>query len=159
MHIDEFRACQRAGATHDLFSLVMTCRRRFLNAARLVELGSGAIDELTSFGVDASVDLWPLIAPFGVLTERYVAQFFSPQECLFPSLIEQQDQKWIRYFHHVLVPHLIASDEVVRNVLRAVRALPSHQPDQAAIALSQYFAEMTLPESKPLWAPEDAVDY
>jgi hypothetical protein len=42
MHIDEFREFQRQGATHDVFSLVMTCRRKFLNAAQLLELRSDA---------------------------------------------------------------------------------------------------------------------
>ena len=56
MHIDEFREFQRQGATHDVFSLVMTCRRKFLNAAQLLELRSDAISKLASFGVDAPVD-------------------------------------------------------------------------------------------------------
>jgi hypothetical protein len=156
MHIDEFRKFQRQGATHDVFSLVMTCRRKFLNAARLLELRSDAISKLGSFGVDAPVDVWPLLTPFSVLTERYATQLFSPQESLFQVPSEKQDEKW---GHHILVPHLIASDEVVRNVLRAVRALPSQHPEQAAVALSQHFTEMTLPDTSPPWAPEDAVDY
>lgn len=159
MHIDEFREFQRQGATHDVFSLVMTCRRKFLNAAQLLELRSDAISKLASFGVDAPVDVWPLLTPFSVLTERYATQLFSPQESLFQVPSEKQDEKWGRYFHHILVPHLIASDEVVRNVLRAVRALPSRHPEQAAVTLGQHFAEMTLPETRPPWAPEDAVDY
>ena len=63
MHIDEFRSFQREGATHNVFSLVMTCRRKFLNAARLLELRGDAIDKLASFGVDAPVDVWPLLGP------------------------------------------------------------------------------------------------
>jgi hypothetical protein len=159
MHIDEFREFQREGATYNLASLVMACRRKFLNAARLLEVRSQVIDRLSSFGVDAGVDPWPLLGPFTVLAERYVERFFSPQDNLFQDPMERQDEKWGKYFHHVLVPHLLTNDEVVRNVLRAVRALPSQQPEQAAIALSQYFAETTLPETRPLWAPEDIVDY
>ena len=45
MHVDDLREKQRAGATADLFSLVMACRRKFLNAARLLELRSPAIDQ------------------------------------------------------------------------------------------------------------------
>ena len=104
MHIDEFRSFQREGATHNVFNLVMTCRRKFLNAARLLELRSDAMDELASFGVDAPVDVWPLPGPFSVLPERYTTQFFSPQENLFQEPSEKQDQKWGKYFHHVLVP-------------------------------------------------------
>lgn len=76
MHIDEFRQLQRGGATYNLFSLVMTCRRKFLNAARLLEVRSAAIDRLASLGVDTAVDCWPLLGPLTVLAERYVEQFF-----------------------------------------------------------------------------------
>lgn len=157
MHIDELRAFQRAGAIQNLHSLVMTCRGRFLEAAKLLELRSETIDKLASFGLKASVDLWPLLVPFNVLTERYVEQFYTPQLSLFPGPGEKQDEKWGRYFYHALVPHLIASDEVVRSVLRAVRALPCRQPDQATTALSHYFMEMTLPDTRPIWAPECVV--
>ena len=105
MHIDEFREFQREGATYNLASLVMACRRKFLNAARLLEVRSQVIDRLSSFGVDAGVDPWPLLGPFTVLAERYVERFFSPQDNLFQDPMERQDEKWGKYFHHVLVPH------------------------------------------------------
>lgn len=159
MHIDSFRAYQQEGARSQLYSFVMSCRRRFLNAARLLEVHSPAIEKLTVFGVSSSVDVWPLLSPFSVLAERYVEHFFTPQAGLFPNPSEQQDERWSRYFYHVLVPHLVIEDEVVRNVLRAVHALPCKKPDDAATSLTHYFNEMTLPESRPAWAPEDDVDY
>ncbi len=159
MHIDEFRHFQRKSAAEDVFSLVMTCRRKFLNAARLLELRSDAIYKLEPFGVSERVNVRPLLTPFSVLTERYTMEFFSPQENLFQEPSEEQNVKWGRYFYDILVPHLIGSDEVVRNVLRVVRALPSQHPELAATALSQHFTEMTLPERRPPWAPEDEVDY
>ena len=36
----------------------------------------------------------------------------------------QEDERWSRYFHHVLLPHLLQNDELVRNVLRAVTRCP-----------------------------------
>jgi hypothetical protein len=104
MHIDEFRKFQREGATSNLVSLVMTCRRKFLNAARLLEVRTTAIVRLSSFGLDAAADNWPLLGPFTVLAERYVERFFSPQDSLFRDPMERQDEKWGKYFHHVLVP-------------------------------------------------------
>lgn len=154
MHIDRFRACQRAGARSQLHSLIMSCRRRFLDAARLLEVRSPAIEKLAAFGVSSSVDVWPLLSPFLVLAERYVEHFFTPQLFLFPDPAEQQDEIWNRYFYHVLEPHLVIEDEVVRNVLRAVHALPCKQPEDAATALTHYFNEMTLPESRPAWVLE-----
>ena len=158
MHIDEFRKFQREGSPSNLIGLVMACRRRFLNAARLLEVRSPAIDRLSSFGVDAAVEYWPLLGPFSVIAERYVERFFSPQDTLFRDPADIEDEKWARYFHHVLVPHMLTNDEVVRTVLRAVHALPSAHPEHAARALSQYFAETTLPDTSPAWAPEDVID-
>ena len=116
MHIDEFREFQRQGVTHDVFGLVMTCRRKFLNAAQLLELRSDAISKLASFGVDAPVDVWPLLTPFRALTERYATQLFSPQESLLQVPSEKQDEKWGIYFHHILVPQVKANDQLLRTV-------------------------------------------
>ena len=158
MHIDEFSAFQRETASSSLFTLVMACRRKFLNAARLLEVSSPALVVLTSFGVSAPVDHKPLLHPFAVLTERYVEQFFSPQGDLPLGPGQRQGEKWERYFHHILLPHLLADDNVVRDVLRTVRALPGREPAQAALALRHIFTEMTLPKSQPLWAPENSVE-
>ena len=158
MHVDDLREKQRAGATADLFALVMACRRKFLNAARLLELRSPAIDRLHAMGAETAVDVWPLLRPFEVLTERYIAAFFTPQDALFPNPGDGQDVRWSRYFHHVLLPHLLQNDELVRNVLRAVRALPCNDSQAAAGTLAQLFSEMTLPETAPAWAPEDILD-
>jgi hypothetical protein len=159
MHIDEFRKLQREQATSAVFSLVMACRRKFLNATHLLELRSASINRLSSFGVYAAVDCWPLLSPYIVLAERYLDCYFSPQDDLFHGPREMQDEKWAKYFHHVLVPHLIDNDEVVRNVLRAVQALPSKRPEDAAVALGHFFGETALPETSPLWALDAIVDY
>lgn len=158
MHIDEFRAFQREGAASSLFTLIMAGRRKFLNAARLLEVSSSALDTLTSFGVSSTVDHEPLLEPFAVLSERYVDRFFSPQGDLAIEPGQRQDEKWHRYFHHVLVPHLLSNNDVVRDILRAVRALPSRRLEQTSSRLGHYFAEMTLPETRPLWAPEESID-
>ena len=105
-------------------------------------------------GTDTRIDLWPLLNPFMVLAERYVAVFFSPQDALFPAPGGKEDERWSRYFHHVLLPHLLQHDELVRNVLRAVHALPCTDPQGAANAVGHCFSELTLPETAPLWAPE-----
>jgi hypothetical protein len=158
VHVDDFREMQRAGAMPCLSSLFDACRRKFLNAANLLEVRSPAIERLRSVGSDTRIDLWPLLNPFMVLAERYVVAFFSPQDSLFPTPGGKEDERWSRYFHHVLLPHLLQHDELVRNVLRAVHALPGNDPQSAASAIAQFFAEMTLPETAPLWAPESILD-
>jgi len=154
VHVDDFREMQRAGAMPCLSSLFDACRRKFLNAANLLEVRSQAIERLRSVGTETRIDLWPLLNPFMVLAERYVAAFFSPQDALFPVPGGKEDERWSRYFHHVLLPHLLQHDELVRNVLRAVHALPCNDPQGAANAVGHFFAELTLPETAPLWAPE-----
>ena len=87
-------------------------------------------------------------ADLSILAERYNDHFFSSQELLFPSQGEGQDVKWVTYFHHVLLPHLVLNDG-------ALRGIPCSDHRKAGLSLSHQFAEMTLPETKPLWAPED----
>ena len=158
MHVGDLRLTQREGAVSNLASLAANCRRKFLNAARLLEWRSPVIDKLHSFGVGGPVDLWPLLTPHAVLAERYIEHFYSPQVSLFPTPGDEEDAKWGNYFRQVLVPHLVADDDVVRNVLRALRALPCKEPEQAALALRQHFTEMTLPHTRPLWSPEEVLD-
>lgn len=94
MHIDEFRLLQQNGASFNQFQLIMACRRKFLNAANLLELHSPTLEKLNSFGVDAPIDIHPLLDPFFVLAERYIEEYFSPQKSLFPALEQEQDVKW-----------------------------------------------------------------
>jgi hypothetical protein len=95
---------------------------------------------------------------YSVVCDRYTDAFYSPQAKLFPNPADDEGAKWGRYFHHVLVPHLLLDDEFVRNVLRAMMAIPCKSPQLARDALVQRVSEMTLPETQPPWAPEDAID-
>lgn len=152
------RQRQREAALSHLYSLAMACRRRFLRAADLLELRGPVFEKLTGFGVRESIDLWPLLRPFEVLAERYNAVFYSPQGDLFATPADAQDAKWSRYFYVALMPQLLNDDEIVRNVLRALRAIPSDDPREAAVALGQHFSEMTLPQTEPRWASEEPID-
>lgn len=154
MHADDLRRIQREAATANLYGLVMSCRGRFLDAADLLEWRSAAIDRLRAAGAVERIDLWPLYGAYEVLSMRYIEEFFSPQESLFIDPAQSQDAKWSSYFHHRLVPQLLQINDVVRNVLRAVRVLPCNDPQAAATALNQCFTELTLPQTAPLWAPE-----
>lgn len=95
------------------------------------------------------------LTPQAVLAQRYIEHFYSPQVSLFPTPGDEEDAKWGHYFRQVLVPHLVADDDVVRSVLRA---LPCTEPEQAALALRQHFTEMTLPQTRPLWSPDEVLD-
>lgn len=84
-----------------------------------------------------------------MVCDRYTDAFISPQANLFHDPADAQDEKWGRYFHHVLMPYLLLEDEFVRNVLRAMMAIPCQNPQLARDALVQHMAEMTLPETRP----------
>lgn len=157
MHFDDFQQAQRDHAVQDLHVLFMCCRRKFLNAARLLELRGPVFENLSRSG-HKTVDLWPLMNMYSVLCDRYAATFFSPQCKLFPNPSDAQDEQWSRYFHHILVPHLLADDEFVRNALRAMMAIPCNNYQLAREAMVQHVSEMTLPETRPPWAPEDDFD-
>jgi len=148
MNISEFRRLQRQGSEQTLFELVMACRRKFLDAASLLEVRSSSLEKLSAFGYDTRVDLQPIRGPFTILSERYIDQFFSQQLLLFPTPADQQDAKWYRYFYHALKPNLLANDDVVRNILRAVEAIPSQKPEHAVAALIQHFTEMPMPDTE-----------
>ena len=159
MDVDDFKKYQREGASANLLSLVMSCRRHFLNAARLMEINKKIIDNLSRFAIDQPVDLWPLLAPFTLLAERYIEHFFNLQDNLFLEHLERQDEQWWKYFYQILVLHILSNDEAVRNILRCVGALLSNHPEQKSAALKHYFSVTTLPETFPLWSPVDGLDY
>ncbi len=79
MHVDDLRRIQREAATANLYGLVASCRGRFVEAADLLEWRSAAIERLREAGVVESIDLWPLYGAYTVLSERYIAEFFSPR--------------------------------------------------------------------------------
>ena len=157
--IDELRRAQREGMVANLAYLVTAARRKYLNAANLLQLGGTAIERLRTLGLSAPVEAWPLFASFTVLSDRYIEHFFSPQVEVFATLKDLPDEKWGRYFYYVLMPHLLRNDDVVINTLRAVRALPCSRPEKAAEALVHHFTEMTMPGSEQAWAPEDLIDH
>lgn len=122
-----------------------------------LSLRGNVFKNLSEYG-HKTVDLWPLMNMYSVICDRYMETFFSPQENLFPNPSDAQDEKWSRYFHHVLLPHLLAEDEFVRNVLRAMMAIPCQNHQLARESLVQYVTEVTLPQTRPLWAPEEGFD-
>lgn len=72
----------------------------------------------------------------------YFERFFTPQVELLPETTQFQDEKWVHYLFGVLIPALLNDDEVLRNILRGVGALPSRQGLHSAVAaLCRRFGE------------------
>lgn len=154
----ELQQFQFDGRVHDIGTLLWYCRRRFLRAADLVGIRSESIESLRRFGQVERTDLAPLVPAWTVICDRYVAEQYDPQLALLPDMIEEEPDRWSRFVHHHLIPEIVRDDELVRNVLRALGALPCVSPREAASAVRSYFLNMTLPHDKPLWAPEKDVD-
>ena len=150
-----------------LSSLFSMCRSRFLKSAELVGLESDAIAKLREMGYTERVILTPLCDAWEVLCGRYVKECYDPQSSLFvhPPLtelaqlcsVDEQADAWCSFVYHRLSGHLICDNEFVRNVLRAVNALPCKSSRDAATALRIYFNEMTLPDHDAPWAAEEEV--
>lgn len=51
MNIDEFQQTQRSNAAQNLHGLFVSCRRKFLDTARLLELRGAAIESLALLGL------------------------------------------------------------------------------------------------------------
>ncbi|HEX6899318.1 MAG TPA: hypothetical protein VF789_06370 [Thermoanaerobaculia bacterium] len=148
---------QRQETAGMLFYLAMLCRRRFLRSAYLVEMRSKVIDALRDLGQVERVDLSSLVPAWNVLCGRYLEEIYDPQGELFSAGSPQADD-WSRFVYHKLLPQVVRDDELVRNVLRALGALPCNSPQEAAAVLCQYFGELTLPSERPPWAPEEELD-
>lgn len=146
MNIDQFLRAQKSMSGSALFSLFMSCRSRFLDSARLLEVYGPSIDALADAGVTKTVNLDPLLPSYQVLAKRYFDETFSPQLSVFPDLADTEEAKWSKFFYWALMPVLTQNDSVVRNVLRATLAIPCKSPEAAAHALEQECMEMSLPE-------------
>jgi hypothetical protein len=139
-------------------SLVQGAQRRFLSAARLLEIKNQHINQVDDLLIKNPVPLWPFVPALRILETRYFNEVFSPQLSLLePNLPE--DQMWSQFFHWKLLPHLLREDYVVRSVLRLSGALPCSSLNDVAHSLATYFSEITLPSRPPLWAPEDQAEH
>jgi hypothetical protein len=150
---DGLRQAIRESSAHALTEVVLACRQRFLEAAALLEWRSATLDHLRSLGI-RPINVWSLMPAYQLLGDRYIDALYSPQRSLLPGL-DLPDEQWGRYFHHHVKPLFLENDEVVRNFLRAVGGLPASDPQAAAESIIQFVGEMTLPQTSPIWAPDE----
>ncbi len=154
MNADRLREACREHAVRSVELLALESQVKFINAANLMEWRSPILAKVRALTCKDAAELWPLHSVFELICERYIATFYSPQRELITKVGDEPDELWWQYFVHVLVPCLMSNDDVVRNVLRAVNALPCRDPQEAARALEHHVWEMTLPGAQPAWAPK-----
>jgi hypothetical protein len=145
MRIDELPQLQRTSSRDCIHSLIITCWRRYRDAARLIGNAGPVAVGLEDWGYK-TIDLSPLAPAYETLCRRYIDDCFSGQELLFGSLDDAPGAKWTKYFHHRIIPSLSVEDEFARNVLRATGCLQCHQRSKAIECLVHHISEMTLPK-------------
>jgi hypothetical protein len=159
MNRDAFARLQHAQAAPALHCLAMSCRRRFLSAAALVELRGPVVDSLRDFGVSQGLDVALLLGAWERVCERYLSERYDPQTSLFQAHDRQVERAWGVFLYQHLLPELVRNDELVRNVLRALGGLPSRAPKAAAEAVELHLAEMSLPLGPPAPAVGGDMDW
>lgn len=151
MDARSFRKYQRDHAAHNLSQLFIKCRDKFLDAARLLEIENPTIDHLKKAG-DSPIEIWPFLNMYDEWCLRYELEFFSPQMPLFPEYAERQDVKWQNYYFHELLPNLLRDHHFVKDILRAMKALPGGNPGQLSRALYEYAINCAMPHVHRRWA-------
>lgn len=149
---------QRAETLDDLSALAMACKRRFVESADLLQLRGPIIKRLRDLGVSESVDYALLFPAWKLMCTRYNQERYDPQATLFEEPQARIVRLWRQFVRHELMEALVADDELVRNVLRVLGALPCRSQEDVARTVCQYFADMTLPYAKPAWGIEEMTD-
>ena len=138
--------------------LVLDCRRSFLLAARLVGARSDAITKLSALGIVQSFDLSALQPVWRSVCQRYMAEQFNAQLTLLELHEPGVQRNWNELVYGEVIPAMVGEDEVVRNVLRSIGALPSESPKDAVTAIRHFVKEMDMPSSPPIWSPEKDIE-
>ena len=159
MPFESLAELQEESTRNALSSLLSDCEERFLTAARLLQIANPVTDRIQESKSKGGTSLAPLYPMWHVICRRYRREFDGAQPSLFASDSGDLATKWGHFLHRRLFPRLVEEDEFVRNALRAVGLLPSKTPKtEASDALAHHVTEMTLPDTTPLWVPEEETD-
>lgn len=124
-------------------ALFQGCQQRFVRAAKLLEINDTEVSRIRD---SIATDLKPMLYMYETICTRYVKEVYTPQIDLFES--KDPLEHWRRYYYHVLVPRLVARDDIVRNVLKATAMLPSKNADEAMIALDEIAKNCEIQENQ-----------
>lgn len=153
--LSDLRNYQTREMDRHLQSLVLACGDRFLEAAALLERDLDAWPKLSHYVLSEQPrhrlrDAWYIIS------DRYRREVLDHQLHLFRDPEVQVKEDWDFFVYRTLQPRLVADDHVLRDVLRAVGALPSRNPEQAGQILQTILSECALPDFSFEWPePED----
>ena len=128
--------------------LVAACGRRFLEAARLLDIENASIAELREF-LDHGFWVPQFYPAYDAVAERFIYETDWAQMDAFEPEKELVERRWIEFFQESLVPKLLDDDEFVRNVLRVVNILPVQDKQKAIDAIIVKMAGVTFPSNDP----------
>ena len=127
----------------NLGSLFDRCRRKFVDAARLVGADLSQWPNLMVVGRETPVDLTELVPVWSELCHRYIAEKSTNQFNLFSETMSARDA-FSQHIYWNLWPTLEKEAGVVRSVLRATGALPTKNKAEAGNFLVQYMRDMDM---------------
>jgi hypothetical protein len=144
--VRRLRETQEKNFQQDFAHLAQLCKDRYLPAARLTEADESEIERVARLGLDMRIDVNELRDAASAIWERCVQMYDRPQQGnLFTGWPDHPDTLWNRYFYKKLAPELVLDDEVVRQVLRAVRALSSEPFRSPVQDLRARLLEISIP--------------
>ena len=147
--MDELDEIQKQGTSPYLFSLVMGCRRRYLDAAYLLEIDNEHVQRIGDLA-SQRVDLSALLPAYDVLCQRYRDELHSWQDELWQTSREDRIARaWSEFYYWRFVPTVIWEDTFVCNVLRGLGVLPARNVKDAIESLRLHVSEMQLPRNRP----------
>ena len=129
-----------------LAALFDRCRRRWVEAARLIGANLDQWPNLTVIGPKERVDLFDLLPFWEALCHRYRTERAPPQADLFtdtPTAVEA----FAAYIHWECWPTLGMDDGVVRAVLRACDVLAIGDRAAAGYYLAEHVRQMSMQPS------------
>ena len=141
MSLEQLQEHQFASRLNYLHSLHDDCLHKFRSAAMLVGADLKQWPNIDRF-YDRTVNLSPLTGFWDVVCDRYNREIFNGQRDLFveddPTIL------FSNFIYYRLWKALVSNreSEVTRNILRAVKTLPSHDHKLAATALTHHIREM-----------------
>ena len=156
--MDELDTAQRDTRIHLLARLVSSCRRRYLDSAALLQIESPSVQDLRDSEKWHAIDLRPLSPFYEVICRRYRDEQHDPQIPLGGLATDAFLHAWTGFFHHRLLPLLVWDAGFVRNVLRALRALPWIDREDPIEAILFHCREMALPNVPEPHDPDRRVD-
>jgi len=145
MSPDTFEEYQRNRLPADISLLIRACRRRYRDAASLLEVRPPGIERMERLDWDEGLQPWLAYRAVQVFQSRYAQSLFSSQLDLWPSPSSGADARWSAYLSNQLIPALLQRDDFVRGLLRCVGLLPAASQLDWQGALETYAREFPMP--------------